>query len=105
MPGQKLIDLGLPGGPSLRPFEPQFPGKGKMIVQRIHPTLLETPMEAFAKGTITPNDRMFVRCNWAMPTSVSAAKHRVALGGAVKAPVPLTLDEIAAKNGRPRWPR
>ncbi len=94
--GQKLIDLGLPGGPSLRPLEPQFPGKGEMIVQRIRPPLLEAPMEVFAKGTITPNDRMFVRWNWAMPTEVNAGKHRVAVGGAVKAPVSLTLDEIAA---------
>jgi len=94
--GQKIIDLGLPGGPSLRPLEPQFPGKGEMIVQRIRPPLLEAPMEVFAKGTITPNDRMFVRWNWAMPTEVSAAKHRVAVGGAVKSAVSLTLDEIAA---------
>ena len=93
---QKIIDLGLPGGPSLRPLEPQFPGKGEMIVQRIRPPLLEAPMEVFAKGTITPNDRMFVRWNWEMPTSVSAAKHRVAVGGAVKVPVSLTLNDIAA---------
>ncbi len=97
--GQKLgqfIDLGLPGGPSLRPLEPQFPGKGEMIVQRIRPPLLETPMEVFRQGIITPNDRFFVRWNWAMPTEVSAAKHRVAIGGAVKAPVSLTLDDIAS---------
>ncbi len=94
--GQKLVDLGLPGGPSLRPLAPQFPGKGEMIVQRIRPPLLEAPMEVFAKGTITPNDRHFVRWNWAMPTEVNAAKHRVAVGGAVKTPVSLTLDAIAS---------
>ncbi|MFM7348258.1 MAG: molybdopterin-dependent oxidoreductase [Erythrobacter sp.] len=93
--GQKLVDLGLPGGPSLRPLDPQFPGKGAMIVQRIRPPLLETPMEVFAQGTLTPNDRHFVRWHWEMPTSVDAAKHRVAVGGAVKAPVSLSLDEIA----------
>lgn len=92
----RMIDLGLPGGPGLRPLDPAFPGKGEMIVQRIRPPLLETPMEVFAKGTITPNDRMFVRWNWDMPTSVNAAAHRVAVGGAVKAPVSLTLDDIAA---------
>lgn len=91
-----MIDLGLPGGPSLRPTTPAFPGKGEMIVQRIRPPLLETPMEAFAKGTITPNDRMFVRWNWPFPTEVKAAEHRVAVGGAVKAPVSLTLDDVAA---------
>jgi DMSO/TMAO reductase YedYZ molybdopterin-dependent catalytic subunit len=91
-----MIDLGLPGGPSLRPTTPAFPGKGEMIVQRIHAPLLETPMEVFAKGTITPNDRMFVRWNWPFPTEVKAAAHRVAVGGAVKQAVSLTLDEIAS---------
>ncbi|WP_017664184.1 molybdopterin-dependent oxidoreductase [Porphyrobacter sp. AAP82] len=90
-----MIDLGLPGGPGLRPLSPAFPGKGEMIVQRIRPPLLETPMEAFAKGIITPNDRMFVRWNWPFPTEVKAAEHRVAIGGAVKQAVSLSLDEIA----------
>ncbi|MDP5102609.1 MAG: molybdopterin-dependent oxidoreductase [Erythrobacter sp.] len=91
-----MIDLGLPGGPSLRPLTPLFPGKGEMIVQRIRPPVLETPMTVFDQGTITPNDRFFVRWNWEMPTSVNAAAHRVAVGGAVKAPASLTLDEIAS---------
>ncbi|TAD76304.1 MAG: oxidase [Sphingomonadales bacterium] len=93
---QKLVDLGLPGGPSLRPIEPAFPGKGEMIVQRIRPPLLETPMAVFREGVITPNDRHFVRWNWDMPTAVNAAAHRVAVGGAVRTPVSLTLDDIVA---------
>jgi DMSO/TMAO reductase YedYZ molybdopterin-dependent catalytic subunit len=93
---QKVIDLGLPGGPGLRPLDPQFPGKGEMIVQRIRPPLLEAPMAVFRDGVITPNDRHFVRWNWDMPTSVKASDHRVAVGGAVAKPVSLTLDEIAA---------
>lgn len=93
--GGGLIDLGLPGGPSLRPTTPAFPGKGDMIVQRIRPPLLETPLEVFREGTITPNDRHFVRWNWPMPTEVKAANHRVAVGGAVKQAVSLTLDDIA----------
>lgn len=91
-----MIDLGLPGGPSLRPTTPDFPGKRDMIVQRIRPPLLETPMDAFREGVITPNDRHFVRWNWSMPTEVRAGQHRVAVGGAVKTPVSLTLEEIAA---------
>ncbi|PLK22957.1 oxidase [Porphyrobacter sp. TH134] len=93
---QSLVDLGLPGGPSLRPLDPAFPGKGEMIVQRIRPPLLETPMDVFREGVIAPNDRMFVRWNWDMPTAVKAANHRVAVGGAVNTPVSLTLDEVAA---------
>lgn len=91
-----MIDLGLPGGPSLRPLTPAFPGKGAMIVQRIRPPVLETPMSVFSEGIITPNDRFFVRWNWDMPTQINAADHRVAVGGAVKQAVSLTLDEIAA---------
>ena len=91
-----VIDLGLPGGPSERPLTPAFPGKGEMIVQRIRPPLLETPMAVFDEGTITPNDRMFVRWNWDMPTAIKAAEHRVAVGGAVKQAVSLSLDDIAS---------
>jgi len=90
-----MIDLDLPGGPSLRPTTPDFPGKQGMIVQRIRPPLLEAPMAVFREGVITPNDRHFVRWNWPMPTEVKAADHRVAVGGAVKQPVSLTLDDIA----------
>jgi DMSO/TMAO reductase YedYZ molybdopterin-dependent catalytic subunit len=91
-----VIDLGLPGGPSERPLTPAFPDKGEMIVQRIRPPLLETPMSVFGEGTITPNDRFFVRWNWDMPTAVNAGAHRVAVGGAVQKAVSLTLDEIAS---------
>lgn len=94
--GGGMIDLALPGGPSLRPTTPAFPGKGEMIVQRIRPPLLEAPMTVFREGIITPNERMFVRWNWDMPTSITAADHRVAIGGAVTKAVSLTLDEVAA---------
>lgn len=97
---QRLVDLGLPGGPSERPLEPRFPGKGEMIVQRIRPPLLETPMAVFDDGTITPNDRFFVRWNWDMPTRIDAAAHRVAVTGAVRRPLSLTLDQIARAGER-----
>lgn len=92
---QHLIDLGLPGGPSERALTPRFPGKGEMIVQRVRSPVLETPMAVFDEGTITPNDRFFVRWNWDIPTKIKAAAHRVAVGGAVQRPASLTLDEIA----------
>ena len=91
---EKLIDLGLPGGPSLRPLGPAFPGKGEMIVQRIRPPVLETPIKALGESVMTPNDRMFVRWNWDFPTAINVASYRVAVGGAVTKPVELTLDEI-----------
>ncbi|ODS94181.1 MAG: hypothetical protein ABS49_12470 [Erythrobacter sp. SCN 62-14] len=94
--GEKLIDLGLPGGPSLRPLGPAFPGKGEMIVQRIRPPLLETPLKALGESVITPTERFFVRWNWDFPTAINVANYRVAVGGAVRQPVELTLDEIVS---------
>ena len=91
---QRLIDLRLPGGPSKRPLEPAFPGKGEMIIQRIRAPVLETPMSVFDQGTITPNERFFVRWNWEFPRMIDAAGHRVVVRGAVKQPLQLTLDEI-----------
>ena len=97
LPGvaQKIADLHLPGGPSDRPFAPAFPQKGEMIVQRIRPPLLETPFEVFDSGIITPNDRFFVRWHYGdIPTSIDATSYRVAIHGAVKAPVSLSLNEV-----------
>lgn len=93
--GSGLVDLGLPGGASKRPLAPRFPQKADMIVQRVRPPLLETPFEVFDQGTITPNDRHFVRWSGgAMPSLVDPAKHRLTVCGAVKAPLSLSLDEL-----------
>ena len=92
--GQKLVDLGLPGGPSLRPLAPAFPGKDAMIVQRIRPPLLETPLGVLGDSAITPNEHFFVRWNWDFPTAINVANYRVAVGGAVKQAVELSLDDI-----------
>ena len=97
--GSGLIDLGLPGGPGQRPLSPRFPGKGEMIVQRIRPPLLETPMSVFDSGTITPNDRFFVRWSGGqMPTAIDPAAFRLTLRGAVRQPAELTLAEVAASG-------
>ena len=93
----RLIDLGLPGGPGERPMAASFADKRDMIVQRVRPPLLETPLAVFDEGTITPNDRFFVRwAGGAMPTTIDPAAFRLTLRGAVRAPVQLTLAEVAA---------
>jgi DMSO/TMAO reductase YedYZ molybdopterin-dependent catalytic subunit len=89
-----MVDLQLPGGPSLRPLTLRFPQKGEMIVQRVRPPLLETPFEVFDSGVITPNDRHFVRWHYDVPTSINVGSYRVAVHGAVKAPQALSLGEI-----------
>lgn len=92
---ERMADLHLPGGPSARPLAPRFPQKGEMIVQRIRPPLLETPFAVFDQGTITPNDRHFVRWHWSdFLTIVDVTKYRLKLRGAVKTPTELTLDQV-----------
>jgi DMSO/TMAO reductase YedYZ molybdopterin-dependent catalytic subunit len=93
---QKLVDLGLPNGPSERQITTAFPQKGAMILQRTRPPLLETPMDVFdGPGVFTPNDRFFVRWHWAdIPTSIDVDKYRLAIHGAVDKPLSLSLTEI-----------
>lgn len=91
---QRMIDLGLPGGPSARPMGPRFPQKRDMIVQRVHPPLLETPFSVYSQGILTPNDQHFVRWHWAFPTSIDVERYRVAVYGAVQSPLTLSLDQV-----------
>lgn len=92
---QGLVDLRLPGGPSDRPLSKSFPGKGEMIVQRVHPPLLETPMEVFDGDVFTPNDRFFVRWHWAdMPTAVDVGSFRLTVHGRVRTPLSMSLAQL-----------
>ena len=94
---QRTIDLGLPGGPSERPLGSAFPQKGEMIIQRVRPPLLETPMEVFDRHLFTPNDRFFVRWHWGdLPTAIEPAAFRLKVHGAVARPLSLTLDRLLA---------
>lgn len=92
----RLIDLGLPGGPGQRSLASAFADKRDMIVQRVRPPLLETPMAVFDEGLVTPNDRFFVRwAGGAMPTTIDPESFRLTLRGAVGQPAQLTLAEVA----------
>ncbi len=92
---ETLYDLLLPGKPSTRPMTSSFPQKGEMILQRMRPPLLETPMSVFDAGTITPNDRFFVRWHWAtVPESVDATAFRLKVHGAVENETSLSLDQL-----------
>lgn len=92
---QRVVDLGLPGGPSERPTSSAFPQKGEMIVQRARPPLLETPMEVFDQGVFTPNDRFYVRWHWGdIPTAIDPAAFRLKVRGAVRKPLSLGLSAL-----------
>lgn len=91
---QGLVNLGLPGGPSQRPTTSGFPGKREMILQRVRPPLLETPMEVFGGDVFTPNDRFFVRWHWDVPTSIDVDSYRLTVDGHVERPIQITLAEL-----------
>ena len=91
---QRMVDLSLPGGPGARPMSPRFPQKRDMIVQRIHPPLLEIPLAVFDQGLLTPNDRFFVRWHWDVPTSIDVERYRVAVYGAVQSALTLSLNQV-----------
>jgi DMSO/TMAO reductase YedYZ molybdopterin-dependent catalytic subunit len=92
-----MVRLSFPGGADERPLTTAFPQKGKMILQRVRPALLETPFEVFDKGVFTPNDRFFVRWHWAViPTTIDTAAFRLAVHGHVEKPLSLTLEQLMA---------
>src|SRR5271169_3735005 len=75
---QSVVNLPLPGGPDERQITTAFPQKGRMILQRTRPPLLETPFEVFDKGVFTPNDEFFVRWHWSViPTSIDVDTFRL----------------------------
>jgi DMSO/TMAO reductase YedYZ molybdopterin-dependent catalytic subunit len=94
---QDAATLGLPGGPDRRLLTTQFPQKGRMILQRTRPPLLETPFEVFDGGVFTPNDRFFVRWHWAViPEEIDVSTFRLAVRGHVERPLSLSLAEVLA---------
>lgn len=89
------VDLRLPGGPSARAMTSDFPQKGAMILQRVRPALLETPMEVFQQSLYTPNDRFFVRWHWGdLPTSIDVETYRIRIGGHVSRPLSISLAQL-----------
>lgn len=92
---ETLTDLHLPGGNGTRPMTSAFPGKGSMILQRVHPPLLETPMEVFERDVFTPNDQFFVRWHWAdIPTSIDVDSFRLNVFGHVEKPLSISLNAL-----------
>lgn len=65
-----------------------------MILQRMMPPLLETPMAVFDGAVLTPNDRHYVRWHWPFPTEIDPIAFRLAVGGHVATPLSLSLDAL-----------
>jgi DMSO/TMAO reductase YedYZ molybdopterin-dependent catalytic subunit len=91
------IKLNLPGGPDERELTTGFPQKGKMVLQRTRPPLLETPFAVFDQGVFTPNDQFFVRWHWAViPEAVDVATFKVAVRGHVDKTLSLSMTDVLA---------
>jgi DMSO/TMAO reductase YedYZ molybdopterin-dependent catalytic subunit len=90
-----MVTLPIAGEPRQRPLTHAFPQKGPMILQRMRPPLLETPMEVFDRGVFTPNEQFYVRWHWAvLPSSVDASSFRLAVRGHVNRILSLSLDDL-----------
>ncbi|GAB6849800.1 molybdopterin-dependent oxidoreductase [Paraburkholderia kururiensis] len=84
-----------------RPLTSDLPQKSGVILQRTRPPLLETPFDVFDQGVFTPNDRFYVRWHLAsIPTSIDPATYRVAVHGAVKRTLNLSLDDLMRRFPR-----
>lgn len=73
----------------------RYPGKRPLIRLSTRPPQLETPFAVFNEGPITANDAFFVRYHLAnIPLSVDTQTYRVAVKGAVKTPLSLSLADL-----------
>ena len=74
-----------------------YPQKRPLILQTPRPPQLETPFSLFDEGAFTANDAFFVRWHLAgIPESVDASTHRIAVTGAVRRELSLSLEDLAA---------
>ena len=73
-----------------------FPEKRPLIVLTTRPPQLETPLEVFNDGIVTPNDAFFVRYhNAGLPPSIDGDRHVIQVGGnAAGKPFQLSMAEL-----------
>ena len=90
-----FVNLDLPGGPDQRSVTTAFPEKGRMILQRSRPPMLETPFEVFDRGVFTPNDQFFVRWHWSViPAQVDVAAFKLTVHGEVNQTLSLSMADL-----------
>jgi len=75
----------------------RYPQKTELILLTDRPPQLETPLRYF-RTDITPNDAFFVRWHLSgIPTTVDLQTFRLEVGGHVKKPLSLSLDDLQSK--------
>jgi DMSO/TMAO reductase YedYZ molybdopterin-dependent catalytic subunit len=98
---EQMVKLPLAGDPRDRPITNDFPQKRNVILQRNRPPLLETPLEAFDRGVLTPNEQFYVRWHWAViPNAVDVVTFRLSVRGHVNQVLSLSLNDLV--HGLPR---
>src|ERR1700675_422735 len=98
---EQMVKLPLAGDPRDRPITNDFPQKRNVILQRTRPALLETPLEAFDRGVLTPNEQFYVRWHWAViPNAVDVGTFRLSVRGHVNQVLSLSLNDLV--HGLPR---
>lgn len=79
----------------------RYPQKRPLIRLTARPPQLETPFSVFNEGILTPNDAFFVRYHLAdIPTEIDGDAFRVAVKGAVKSPLSLSVADLKSKFER-----
>src|SRR5688572_12070274 len=77
-----------------KPRMVRFPEKADLLLLTDQPPQLETPISWF-KHDLTPNEAFFVRWHLSgIPTSVDLRTFRLAVGGHVKSPQSLSVDQL-----------
>ena len=80
----------VPAGPRLV----RFPEKNELILLTDRPPQLETPLHYFQQD-VTPNEAFFVRWHLeGIPTSVDLDAFRLQVGGHVRTPLQLSVDDL-----------
>src|SRR4051794_20706160 len=88
----------LPFGNGERPLV-RYPQKRPLIRLTSRPPQLETPFAVYGEGLITPNDAFFVRYHLSgntPPQDLDPETYRLAVKGAVRTPLSLSLAELKA---------
>lgn len=97
----RAADLRLPFDNGERRMVKGFEGKGEMILQRTRAPLLETPLEVYDQGLITPVDQFYVRWHTAStPRQIDASTFRLNVHGHVERELSLALADISSLPAR-----
>lgn len=71
-----------------------YEGKGRMIVQRTRPPVLETPFDVFGGKLITSNTQHYVRWHLSRLPRIDTSTFRLGVRGNVYCPMSLSMEDL-----------